>query len=287
MLASLLALSVYALWRWPAAGFVGLACFAILAPSSSVLPIASEVGAERRMYLPLAALLALGVPSAWLAVGRTRARWLAPGLAGAAALAFAVLSFARAGDYRSEVELWRSDLRAQPGNRRAHYDLAKALEREGRPAEARAELAEAVRGEIDYYERVLPLQPDPVGARVDLGALNEVSGRPERAQALYLEALALAPDDPYALRRMALVAIRHDGADAASLARARDYAERAVAVTGRRDAAALEALASVQLASGERDAAISTLKEALATDPTAQPARVLERVRERLAALGP
>ncbi|HKC50045.1 MAG TPA: hypothetical protein VKF60_04575 [Myxococcota bacterium] len=286
LLASLLALSVYALWRWPAAGFVGLACFAILAPSSSVLPIASEVGAERRMYLPLAALLALGVPSAWLAVGRTRARWLAPGLAGAAALAFAVLSFARAGDYRSEVELWRSDLRAQPGNRRAHYDLAKALEREGRPAEARAELAEAVRGEIDYYERVLPLQPDPVGARVDLGALNEVSGRPERAQALYLEALALAPDDPYALRRMALVAIRHDGADAASLARARDYAERAVAVTGRRDAAALEALASVQLVSGERDAAISTLKEALATDPTAQPPRVLERVRERLAALG-
>jgi len=42
----------------------------------------------------------------------------------------------------------------------------------------------------------------------------------------------------------------------------------------------------VQLASGERDAAIATLKEALATDARAQPARVLERVRERLAALG-
>jgi len=181
------------------------------------------------MYLPLRALLALG---GLLGLARRRAR--APPLAGARARrrrgrsrSPRCRSRARA-YYRSEVELWQSDLRAQPGNRRAHYDLAKALEREGRGAEARAELAEAVRGEIDYYERVLPLQPDPVGARVDLGALNEVSGRAERAQTLYLEALALAPDDPYALRRMALVSIRRDVADAASLARARDYAERAV-----------------------------------------------------------
>jgi tetratricopeptide (TPR) repeat protein len=237
------------------------------------------------MYLPLAALLALGVGAIGPLVAHRRGRWLGPGLLAAAALALAALSFARAGDYRSEVGLWRSDLRVRPENRRARYDLAKALEREGSQAEARVEMAAAVRAEIDYYERVLPLQPDPVGARVDLGALNEVSGRPERAQALYLEALALAPDDPYALRRMALLLLRRAVGDEASIARARGYAERAVAVTDRRDAASLEALASVQLASGERDAALEALREALATDPARQPARVLERVRERLDAL--
>ncbi|MEX2208331.1 MAG: hypothetical protein WEF50_19090, partial [Myxococcota bacterium] len=85
-LVALAGLSLYALWRWPAAGFVGVACFAILAPSSSVVPIVSEVGAERRMYLPLGALLAGVVCLCWLALARTgRARLGAP-LVGLAAL---------------------------------------------------------------------------------------------------------------------------------------------------------------------------------------------------------
>jgi tetratricopeptide (TPR) repeat protein len=285
LLASLFALSLYSLRRWPAAGFVGLACFAILAPSSSVVPIASEVGAERRMYLPLAALLALGVGGSALLAARWRAQRIATLVTAVVALSLAALSFARAGDYRTEIDLWRADVRVRPGNRRAHYNLSKAFERAGRAGEALPEMAEAVRGEAEYYERVLPLQPDPVHARVDLGAVNEIRGDPQRAQALYLEALALAPDDPYALRRMALVLIRRDSADAASVARARQYAERAVAVTSRRDAAALEALAAVQLATGERDAAIETLHAALATDPAQQLPRVLERVREKLQTL--
>ena len=282
LLAALLALSLYSLWRWPAAGFVGIACFAILAPSSSFVPVASEVGAERRMYLPLAALIALGVTGAWSLFARGRAPRFAPWLAGAAALALGALAFARAGDYRSEVALWQSDVRAMPANQRAHYNLAKALERAARIPEARAEMALAIRGEIDLYERVLPLQPDPVRARVDLGAAHEVGGEPERAEALYREALERAPDDPYALRRMALVLIRRGAADPGSVARAREFAERAVTVTGRGDAAALEALASVQLAAGDSGAAIATLREALAMDPRGQSPRVLERVRERL-----
>ncbi len=282
LLAGLFALSVYALRRWPAAGCVGVACFAILAPSSSVVPIASEVGADRRMYLPLAALIALGVTVTrpWLA--RANARWLGPVLAGVLALALGARSFARAGDYESAVELWRADVEAQPMNRRAHYNLAKALEAEGRATESQAELTAAVLSEIEYYERVLPLQPDPVSARVDLGALHELAGRTRRAEELYSDALSRAPDDPYVLRRMARFLLRGD-ADPQSLAEARRFAERAVAVTERRDAAALEALAAVQFASQERDAAITTLEEALATDPAGQTPRVLERIRERLA----
>ena len=56
--------TVFALVRRRPVAFLGVWFFLILAPSSSILPIASEVAAEHRMYLPLAALvtlIALGV----------------------------------------------------------------------------------------------------------------------------------------------------------------------------------------------------------------------------------
>jgi tetratricopeptide (TPR) repeat protein len=43
--------------RWPI-GLLGAWFFLILAPSSSIVPIATEVAAEHRMYLPLAAVIA-------------------------------------------------------------------------------------------------------------------------------------------------------------------------------------------------------------------------------------
>jgi len=53
----LLMATLWALWKWPFAGFVGAWFFVTLAPTSSVMPIATEVGAERRMYVPSMALI--------------------------------------------------------------------------------------------------------------------------------------------------------------------------------------------------------------------------------------
>jgi protein O-mannosyl-transferase len=285
LLVGLFALTLVALWRWPAAGFVGIACFAVLSASSSVVPVASEVGAERRMYLPLMALLALGVCAAELLLARFRARALGPWLAGAAALALAAVSFARAGDYRTEIGLWQSDLRVAPDSRRAHYNLGKAFEREGRMAEAQAEHAATVHLELAFYTKVLPLQPNQVKSRVDLGAVYEMAGQTAQAEVLYREALERSPDDVYALWRMALMLSRGLGSAPPALDRALGFAQRAVAVSGRRDAAALEALAKVQVAAGRRDAAIATLRDALATDPAQQSPRVMARVRDLLTVL--
>jgi len=55
----LLGATVFAIVRRQPWGFPGGWFFATLAPSSSVLPLATEVAAERRMYLPLAALVAV------------------------------------------------------------------------------------------------------------------------------------------------------------------------------------------------------------------------------------
>jgi protein O-mannosyl-transferase len=65
------ALTLVALYRAPFVGFLGAWFFVTLAPTSSVVPIATEVGAERRMYLPLAGLVVLIVIGGyWLAARR-------------------------------------------------------------------------------------------------------------------------------------------------------------------------------------------------------------------------
>jgi hypothetical protein len=54
-----------ALARAPRLGFWGAWFFITLAPASSVLPIPTEVGAERRMYLPLVAVIMVAGPAVW------------------------------------------------------------------------------------------------------------------------------------------------------------------------------------------------------------------------------
>ena len=74
---ALVAVTVLAVVKRPA-GFAGAVFFLTLAPTSSLLPIPTEVAAEHRMYLPLAAVIALtltaafGLISSRVAVARLR-----------------------------------------------------------------------------------------------------------------------------------------------------------------------------------------------------------------------
>ena len=61
----LLMAGFYAVFRWPALGFVAAWFFLILAPTSSVIPIMTEVVGERRMYLPLISVLGLILAGVW------------------------------------------------------------------------------------------------------------------------------------------------------------------------------------------------------------------------------
>ena len=63
-----------ALWRKPWLGFLGAWFFVVLAPSSSVVPIFTEIAAEHRMYLPSMALVVLAVEGDGACVA---ARWAA------------------------------------------------------------------------------------------------------------------------------------------------------------------------------------------------------------------
>jgi len=139
LLAGLVAATLIALRRAHALGFLGASFFLILAPSSSILPVATQTLAEHRMYLPLAplaVLVALGV-HAWL--GR---RALAVACVLAALLGG--LTLRRNADYRSELSLWASCAANYPTNPRAHFNHGRALVATGRVPEAIAAFERAL-----------------------------------------------------------------------------------------------------------------------------------------------
>ncbi len=130
--------TAFALRRWPAIGFLGVMFFLTLAPTSSIVPITSEVGAERRMYLPLAALVVLAVTLGAVIVERARQR--SPGhartLAGAAIAvsaaviaALAVRTVYRNRDYETPIRA--------VGNHRGPAPARPRALRSGHPADGR------------------------------------------------------------------------------------------------------------------------------------------------------
>ena len=83
LIVALLVTTIGALAVAPKIGFIGAWFFITLAPTSSLIPIATEVGAERRMYLPLMALVVLATMESTCssgngggdAFGRRARRW--------------------------------------------------------------------------------------------------------------------------------------------------------------------------------------------------------------------
>ena len=211
-MATLGAATVVALWRWPVWGFVGVWFFAILAPSSSVLPLATQTLAEHRMYLPLAAVITLAVMGLHSLIGRR-------GIVAATVLAlvFGTLTICRNADYRSALSIWTETAAKWPDNARAHYGVGDALLRAGRAAEAIPCFERALRinpnqadvcsdfgnaladvgrvpEAIQYYEQALRLKPNHPGAHNNLGAVLYAAGRMPEAIQHYEQALQAKPD---------------------------------------------------------------------------------------------
>jgi tetratricopeptide (TPR) repeat protein len=153
----LLALTVFALKKYPSLGFPAAAFFIILAPTSSIVPIATEVGADRRMYLPLTAVVVLvvvavraGLPAfaalrRGLAVASGGGGKVGPYIAAAVVVALAFATVQRNKDYQTELSLWQTTLDRMP-NARAHRNYATVLKRAGRGGDEVVEhLREGVR----------------------------------------------------------------------------------------------------------------------------------------------
>jgi Flp pilus assembly protein TadD len=143
---ALLAATVWALAKRPAMGFLAASFFIILAPTSSVIPIATEVGAERRMYLSLAALIVLvvvGVRRAVRPAGRNGPRYAGNLVVATSAILLAAATIQRNTEYHDGLTLWQTTLERWP-SARAHRNVATELKRAGRGEEALAHLRQTL-----------------------------------------------------------------------------------------------------------------------------------------------
>jgi Flp pilus assembly protein TadD len=230
LLLALFGAALVALWRWPGWGVLGVWFFAILGPSSSVIPVITETAAEHRMYLPLAALVAAAVLGAH-ALARRFGRGMAAGMACAglaAAVALGAVTWKRNTDYTSAASLWRDAAAKRPQNARAHQELGLALAKAGRAEEAFAAYREALRLVPNYptalnnyatalaeagrnaeaaplFAQALRIKPGLAEAWLGLGNAHANLGRFADATIAYQQALEHKPDLPIAANNLGRV----------------------------------------------------------------------------------
>jgi tetratricopeptide (TPR) repeat protein len=192
---SLAAATLWALARRPAVGFLGAWFFLILAPTSSVMPIA-DLAFEHRMYLPLAAIVALCIIGSYRTgqalvarLARSPARrkqlgqFVGAGLLAVIVAALGSLTFLRNTYYQSDIVMWADVVKKRPGNARAHNNLGMFLAERGQYGEALAHFDEACR-----------LNPNDALAKNNLALTLANQGRVSEAIPLYLDALQRKPD---------------------------------------------------------------------------------------------
>ena len=198
-------------WR-PVPGLVAAWILLILAPTSSVVPVALQPMAEHRMYLPLAGVVVFVVMGLHALLGR-----LSTVAVAVLAVGLGCVTAQRNETYRSELALWGDTVAKRPDNARAQTSLGSALARIRRLDEAREHFAAAVRlNPVDAVARynlgnvlleldrpaealaqctvAVRLQPEFAEARNNLGSALAQLGRLDEAQAQFEEALRLAPD---------------------------------------------------------------------------------------------
>jgi len=190
----------------PWLGFLGAWFFIILAPTSSILPMPTEVGAERRMYLPLAAVTVLAVIVFYrlLELLFRRIRWtaslhksLAVVLLLGAVISLGYRTVQRNRDYRSDLVLWQDLIDKRPDNPRAHNNLGRILADQGNLRQA-----------VIHYTRTLKSQPNHVWAHNNLATVLLKLNKIDLATIHCREALRLRPEYAEAHNNMGNILIR-------------------------------------------------------------------------------
>ena len=189
---ALVAASIWGSRRSSLIGYPAASFFVVLAPTSSVIPIADLVF-EHRMYLPLAAVLSVVVTGGFLLVACAADRLPCLRATKRSIIAASVLvavtllggrTMLRNDEYASDVALWSSAVEVSPRSPRAQYNLGTALMKRQRFAEATVHLKEAVKTRAGYTD-----------ALYNLGNAQLAQGQLADAVMSYRQALSVTPDD--------------------------------------------------------------------------------------------
>jgi tetratricopeptide (TPR) repeat protein len=271
--------------RRPHAGFLGAWCFIILSPTSSVVPIATEVGAERRMYLPLAGLAVLVVLCAYRAwTSRASSQHQHIGVAATAlvCLALAAGTIQRNREYQTAVSIMKVTVERRP-HPRSYQMLANAYFEAGQRDEAMRYLrlakadptssfmlgVELISGGevapgIEELERFVTLAPSHIraaDAHATLGSVYLSRGQLDQAATHLREALRLEPLRGSAHASMGRVLVQQG-----RIAEGIGELQRSVDLQPG-DLETLRLLGIMQGRSGQLDAAVKTFRRAIELYP--------------------
>ncbi|NIA07251.1 MAG: tetratricopeptide repeat protein [Actinobacteria bacterium] len=174
-------------------GFLGVWFFAILAPSSSFVPVMAQASAEKRMYLPLAAVVTMVVVCVYVlgrrvlyrlmgSNGRRAGQIIGYTVAGAAIVILAGLTVRRNYDYRSELAIWQDTINKRPNNTRAYNNRGLVYRRMEKYDRA-----------INDFNRAAKLKPDYAKTYNNRGLTYWSMGKPKPAIRDFNEAISLNP----------------------------------------------------------------------------------------------
>ncbi len=209
----------------PAVGFLIIAFFVILAPSSTVVPL--HLAFEHRMYLSLACLIVGVIVSIFLLAEFLLRASRQPAAAASIcvlgitipiAMTLTMVTRHQNEIYHSRVTVWQNVVRIAPHNPRAHMNLAGDLTTVGRFAEAEKHYKIAIRVKpsfamghhnygvfldndlsqperaLEHLEEAVRLEPQNEQYAFALAAALENVGNVDAAEELYRQAIDVNPD---------------------------------------------------------------------------------------------
>jgi len=155
-----------------------------LVPVSGVIYFGSFAMADRFTYVPhigLLIIIAWGVPEL---LGQWRYKTIVLSSLAAIGLAMSMaITWRQVGYWKNSITLFQHTLEVTTNNPSPHYNLAGALDKQGRTAEA-----------IDHYLRALRIKPDYEAAHNNLGVALVKQARIGEAIESYSKALVIRPD---------------------------------------------------------------------------------------------
>ncbi len=185
---TLLAFTIVGLVRHKWWGFCGAWFFLILAPSSSIVPIVTEPAAERRMYLPLAGVIAITAFGLFYLFRALRfspgtRRIMTIGISIATIIGLSTTTVARNAEYATSIKILTSALSVRPADELVRGALVEELVHEQRLDEARK-----------IYEEGMARNPNSYILYDNWARAMRTIGRHEEAFQSFSKAIELRPD---------------------------------------------------------------------------------------------
>jgi tetratricopeptide (TPR) repeat protein len=285
--------------------------FAIgLGPTLGLVQVGFQSYADRYAYLPQIGVAWAVVWGAAHLLARMRAPRLAGlALAGAAALALAVVTHVQIRYWESDVALWSRAVDVARPSYYAETELGIELGVIGRFAESLPHFARALElnprwpraqasygfalfltgdtaGAIERFERAFEIQPNAnAGSEWHLYFARALAaaGRPEEAAAHYQTQLSMDPNDPGALLGLAEIRATHPGPPLRDGAEALALAKRGCQIAHCAHPAEIDILALAAAAAGDSVTAVALEEEALRRVRPGEDAETVARIQANLA----